>query len=34
MSEQELFILIGILAQNFTIVDLVSFFEENEKLHI
>jgi hypothetical protein len=34
MSELELFLLTGVLTQNFNIVDLVKFLEENKKLHI
>jgi hypothetical protein len=34
MSELELFLLTGVLTQNFNIVDLVKFVEKNQKLHI
>jgi hypothetical protein len=34
MSELELFLLTGVLTQNFNIVDLVKFLEKNKKLHI
>jgi hypothetical protein len=34
MSELELFLLTGVLTPKFNIVDLVKFFEKNQKLHI
>jgi hypothetical protein len=34
MSELELFFLMGVLIQNFNIVDLVKFLEKNQKFHI
>jgi hypothetical protein len=34
MTELELFFLMGVLTQNFNIVDLVKFLEKNQKLHI
>jgi hypothetical protein len=34
MSELKLFLSIRVLIQNFNIVDLVIFFEKNQKLHI
>jgi hypothetical protein len=34
MSELELFLLMGVLIQNFNIVDLVKFLEKSQKLHI
>jgi hypothetical protein len=34
MSELELFLLTGVLTQNFNTVDLVKFLEKNKKLHI
>jgi hypothetical protein len=34
MSELELFLLTGVLTQNFNTMDLVKFLEENQKLHI
>jgi hypothetical protein len=34
MSELELFLLIGVLTQNFNTMDLVKFLEKNQKLHI
>jgi hypothetical protein len=34
MSELEFFFLMGVLTQNFNIVDLVKFPEKNQKLHI
>jgi hypothetical protein len=34
MSELELFLLTGVLTQNFNNVDLVKFLEKNQKLHI
>jgi hypothetical protein len=33
-SELEFFFLMGILTQNFNIVDLIKFLERNKKLHI
>jgi hypothetical protein len=34
MSELKFFLLIGVLTQDFNTVDLVKFFEKNQKLHI
>jgi hypothetical protein len=34
MSELELFLLTGVLTPNFNTMDLVNFFEKNQKLHI
>jgi hypothetical protein len=34
MSELKFFLLMGVLTQNFNIVDLVKFLEKNKKLHI
>jgi hypothetical protein len=34
MSEIKFFLLMGVLIQNFTIVDLVKFLKKNKKLHI
>jgi hypothetical protein len=34
MSELELFLLMGILTQNFSTMDLGKFLEKNQKLHI
>jgi hypothetical protein len=34
MSELKFLLLMGVLTQNFNIVDLVKFLENNEKLHI
>jgi hypothetical protein len=34
MSELELFLLTGVLTQNFKTVDLVKILEKNQKLHI
>jgi hypothetical protein len=34
MSEQELFLLMGVLTPNFNTVDLVKILEINQKLHI
>jgi hypothetical protein len=34
MSELELFLLMGVLAQNFNTVDLVKILEKNQKIHI
>jgi hypothetical protein len=34
MSELELFLLTGVLTPNFNTMDLVKFFEKNQKLHI
>jgi hypothetical protein len=34
MSELELFFLTGVLTPNFNIMDLVNFFEKNQKMHI
>jgi hypothetical protein len=34
MSELELFLLTGVLTQNFNTMDLVKFLEKNQKLHI
>jgi hypothetical protein len=34
MSELELFLLTGVLTQNFNTVDLVKFLGKNQKLHI
>jgi hypothetical protein len=34
MGELELFLLTGVLTQNFNIVDIVFFFEKNQKPHI
>jgi hypothetical protein len=34
MTELELFLLTGILTPNFNTMDLVNFFEKNQKLHI
>jgi hypothetical protein len=34
MSELELFLLMGVLIQNFNTMDLVKFLEKNQKLHI
>jgi hypothetical protein len=34
MSELKLFFLMGVLTQNFNIVDLVQFLEKNQKLRI
>jgi hypothetical protein len=34
MSELELFLLMGVLTQNFNTMDLVKILEKNQKLHI
>jgi hypothetical protein len=34
MNDLELFLLTGVLTQNFNIVDLVKFLDKNQKLHI
>jgi hypothetical protein len=34
MSELKFFLLMGVLTQNFNTMDLVNFFEKNQKLHI
>jgi hypothetical protein len=34
MSEVELFLLMGVLIQNFNTMDLVKILEKNQKLHI
>jgi hypothetical protein len=34
MSELEFFLLMRVLTQNFNIMDLVKFLEQNKKLHI
>jgi hypothetical protein len=34
MSELELFLLTGVLTQNFSTMDLVKFLEKNQELHI
>jgi hypothetical protein len=34
MSELELFLLMGVLTQNFNTMDLVKVLEKNQKLHI
>jgi hypothetical protein len=34
MNELELFLLTGVLTPNFSIMDLVNFFGNNQKLHI
>jgi hypothetical protein len=34
MNELEVFLLTGILTQNFNIIDLVKFLKNNQKLHI
>jgi hypothetical protein len=34
INELELFLLMGVLTQNFNTMDLVKFLEKNQKLHI